>query len=290
MKTLLPPGTYIAAVSGGIDSVALLHMLHSKRAHRLIVVHVDHGIRSDSHEDARFVQGLAAQYELPFEMLRLELGADASEGTARTGRYAFLRSMATKYEADAIVTAHHQDDQIETAVINMLRGTMRRGLVALRSREDIRRPLLTMTKQEIREYVMKHQLEWCEDSTNASDKYLRNRVRARLHGSLTTAKRTQIVSLLQTIEADNALIDTQVAELLHPFETALPRVYFSEIDAGVLFELIAQWLRLHQAIFDKNTIVRICNGARTLQTGAKIDVDKHYYCLLTRSEIILTRR
>ena len=78
---------YIVAVSGGVDSVALLDMLARLSDHELIVAHFDHGIRSDSAEDALFVSGLAEQYGLPFEMRREELGSNASEDLARTRRY-----------------------------------------------------------------------------------------------------------------------------------------------------------------------------------------------------------
>src|SRR5690606_26701133 len=104
---------YIVAVSGGVDSVVLLDMLSKKTEHELIVAHFDHGIRPDSHEDAAFVQKLAQRYGHTFEMKREELGAYASEATARERRYAFLGALAKKHQA-AVMTAHHLDDLVET--------------------------------------------------------------------------------------------------------------------------------------------------------------------------------
>lgn len=290
MHISLPAGTYIIAVSGGVDSVVLLHMLQSNPAVKLVVAHFDHGIREDSVENADFVKVLAELYGLPFEARREELGPRASEGLSRSRRYLFLRDMMRKHKAVAILTAHHQDDRIETAAINVLRGTRRRGFVSLKSTASLMRPLLSLTKDDIRDYATQHHLEYFEDSTNASMDYLRNRVRARLYGRLSTDLREKLVTLLNTIESDNQQIDGEVGWLMAGRTDRFPRADFVEIDAAVLFELVAEWLRKNDATFDKNTIVRICNGVRSLQTGAKIDIDKFYYCQLTRTEVVLMRR
>lgn len=166
--------TYVAAVSGGVDSVALLHMLTQTSGHDVIVAHFDHGIRADSHEDTAFVRRLAAEYALPFETARVELGPDASEEKARSHRYAFLRDLAEKH-GGRIVTAHHGDDAVESIAINVHRGTGWRGLAVLDS--DVLRPLLHLSKAQLVAYANKYDLAWREDSTNASDAYLRNRVR-----------------------------------------------------------------------------------------------------------------
>lgn len=177
----LAPGTYILAVSGGVDSAVLLDILAKKARDssktELIVAHVDHGIRPDSTADARFVAGLAVHYGLPFELCSLSLGADASEQAARAARYAFLRQITLKYQATSIITAHHADDVVETVVLNIVRGTGWRGLASLRSMPHMLRPMLNVYKKDIVAYALEHRLEWYEDSTNAGDFYLRNRIR-----------------------------------------------------------------------------------------------------------------
>src|SRR5690554_6827257 len=100
---------YIVAVSGGVDSMVLLDMMHSRGDAEIIVAHFDHGIREDSAEDAEFVAKAAEGYGYLFESTREELGKNASEALAREKRYAFLRDLAKKYDAQ-IVTAHHLDD------------------------------------------------------------------------------------------------------------------------------------------------------------------------------------
>lgn len=111
-------------------------------------------------------------------MKREQLGPKASEDLARIRRYAFLREVATKHEAK-IMTAHHADDLVETIAINVTRGTGWRGLSVLDS-SDIERPLLTMTKAEIKDYAKQHELKWHEDVTNSDTKYLRNDLRQKL--------------------------------------------------------------------------------------------------------------
>ena len=166
---------YVVAVSGGVDSVVLLDSLHRHHAQDIVVAHVDHGIRPESGEDMVFVRELAAKYDIPFESIQLELGAQASEEVARHARYTFLRDMKKKYHGH-IVTAHHADDVVETVAINLLRGTGWRGL-AVFGADDIYRPLTKMFKREIIAHAKSRGLEWREDSTNASDAYLRNRIR-----------------------------------------------------------------------------------------------------------------
>ncbi len=165
---------YILAVSGGVDSVVLLHMISQLSEVEIVVAHFDHGIREDSASDAKFVADLAVKYGFEFVSKREELGKDASEELARDRRYKFLREVASQHDA-RIMTAHHADDAVETVAINTKRGTGWRGLAVLDS--DIIRPLLSAQKEHILQYAKSNNLAWREDSTNASDKYLRNRIR-----------------------------------------------------------------------------------------------------------------
>lgn len=163
------------AVSGGVDSVVLLDMLVRRGDARLIVAHVDHGIRKDSADDARFVEALAANYGLLYISTRLSLGKNASENEARQARYDFLTKEAKRFKA-TIMTAHHLDDVVESVVINLIRGTGWRGL-AVMNRSGIERPLLDIPKSDLYDYALENNLEWVEDSTNAEYNYLRNQVR-----------------------------------------------------------------------------------------------------------------
>lgn len=224
---------YIVAVSGGVDSVALLDMMARLPQHELIVAHFDHGIRPDSADDADFVRRLAEAHGLPFELRREELGPDASEELARMRRYAFLRELADRHDA-RIVTAHHADDVVETVAINMHRGTGWRGLAVLDS--DIARPLLDMTKAQLAEYARQEKLEWREDSTNADTKYLRNRIRQSVKHLSADDKRC-ILALRHEQAARKKLIKEEVARLVGK-GPQYRRYFFTHIPTQVALECL----------------------------------------------------
>lgn len=226
-------GRYIVAVSGGVDSVVLLDMLAGQPGLELIVAHFDHGIRGDSADDAQFVGAIARTYGFQFETKREELGTSASEELARERRYEFLRGLAQAHDAK-LVTAHHSDDIIETIGINLSRGTGWRGLAVLDS--DVVRPLLKLSKADILEYARLHQLTWREDSTNASDAYLRNRLRRKM-SQLPADEKNQLQGLhAQQIESKKD-INTEVRSLVGDGPT-YSRYFFTHVDESVGIECL----------------------------------------------------
>jgi tRNA(Ile)-lysidine synthase len=227
---------YLVAVSGGVDSMVLLDMLVKRGNHEVLVAHFDHGIREESREDAQFVKGLAAVYSLPFFTLREELGERANEELARTRRYAFLRKVAKEQNA-VLVTAHHADDVIETIALNCMRSESWRGL-AVFGAEDIERPLVGMTKQELYDYAVKYSLEWVEDRTNATDAYARNRVRRKLAGRLTDVSRQRLLELWNRQMELKREIDQEGERLIASNESS--RYFFIMIGFREAVELLRQ--------------------------------------------------
>lgn len=205
--------------------MVLLDKLVKDGRHTLIVAHFDHGIRDDSFEDARFVEQAAEKYGLPFETTREELGLQASEETARTRRYAFLRKVSEKHEA-VIVTAHHLDDLVETVAINFIRGTGWRGLAVFDAqRSGIERPLIGLEKKELLRYAREHSLEWREDSTNASERYLRNRLRPQVQ-NLTYDQKYQILALNSAQKELRRAIEVEVSDKVDVTVKEQPRYLF----------------------------------------------------------------
>jgi tRNA(Ile)-lysidine synthase len=274
-RIYLSSGCYIIAVSGGVDSVVLLDILRRQTNLELIVAHFDHGIRSDSRQDRLLVEKLAKHYGLTFVYGEAELGPNASEESARHARYEFLRSSMLKYHAKAIVTAHHQDDSIETALINLLRGTNRRGLSSLRSTKTIKRPLLATTKTELIEYALNHNLSWREDITNRDEKYLRNKIRYQL--SLATEKdKKRFLALIQAETIVNDDIDKIITDLLsHQTQPkGLARQWFIELPHIVSKEVLARWLSLNGVSnINRKRIEQLAANLKTASPGKKLDVN-----------------
>lgn len=288
-------GKYIVAVSGGVDSVVLLHMLTREPGLELIVAHFDHGIRGDSADDAKFVGELAESYGLPFEAERVELGADASEAEARTARYAFLKRVQQKHQAASVITAHHEDDIIETAVINMLRGTGHRGLHSLKSRPEILRPLLHLKKADILEYAKEHNLKWHEDSTNADTKFLRNKIRSAVIPKGDAEWRFKMLGHIEKAgvlgEKLDREIDTLLSYAMRSGQATLSRSWFVKLPHKVASEVIVALLRrLKVANIDQHMVERLTLQIKTAKPGKKLDIDKDYYVLMTkRSTRIMNR-
>lgn len=277
MELSLPKGKYVLAVSGGVDSVALLHVLKDTPGIKPVVAHYDHGIRPDSAEDRKFVQDLAQEYGLPFVYEEGELGPDASEETARQARYDFLGRARREHKARAIVTAHHRDDVLETAIINLLRGSGRKGLTALASREGMERPLLGVPKEEVIAYARKHGLEWREDPTNADTDYLRNYVRHNLLPRFDDGNRERLWKIIGGLRTTNAELDDLLAGQLamRSSEGGLDRDWFISLPHTVSREVMAAWLRYHGVRgFDSRTLERLVIAAKTALPGKVFDVAK----------------
>lgn len=289
----LTPGKYLVAVSGGVDSVALLHMLQGQPGVDLVVAHLDHGIREDSHRDRQLVVGLAQSYGLPYVVHEARLGPKVSEATARDVRYAFLRQKMYEHGARAIVTAHHQDDVLETAILNVLRGTHRKGLSSLRSTRDIVRPLLQVSKEALVQYAQDQGLVWHEDSTNMNDQYLRNYIRRHLVPRLGKEGRMQLLSYIAAAEVTNRELDGLLWQSLQqqPAADTLDRRWFMRLPYAVAAEVMAAWLRrLGVSGFDRKAIHRLVVAAMTANPGKAADVDAVHILRISRESLQIVPR
>ncbi|MGH7673809.1 MAG: tRNA lysidine(34) synthetase TilS, partial [Gemmatimonadales bacterium] len=172
------PGAAVVAVSGGLDSVALLDLLAEAALPglRLAVAHADHGIQPGSDAVAGLVERLAARYGVPFELGQLTLGPGTSETVARRARYAWLRDVQQRLGARYLVTAHHRDDQIETVLLRVLRGSGLAGLAGIRARArgGLVRPLLPFTRTELVAHAAARALPVHDDPANRDLRNLRS--------------------------------------------------------------------------------------------------------------------
>ena len=255
-----PYARYLIGVSGGRDSVALLHWLTNLDYKKLIVCHLNHQLRGRSSDaDARFVEKLAKKYQVDFELGAANVPVLAKkkmmsiETAAREARYSFFAKAAKRHRCRMIFLAHHADDLVETFLLNLIRGAGFTGLVAIRESSTRRindaeltivRPFLPVWRKEIDSYVRKHRLRFREDASNKNLDPLRNRLRHRGIPFLEkvlgrnirpTIWRAAAIAVEEENWIDGQLPDSSAVELSVPQVRALP--------VALQRRTILKWLR-----------------------------------------------
>ncbi len=186
IRKLVPAGSHLViAISGGMDSVVLTHLLINMEVqfiYRLTLAHVNHGLRENADKDMKFVQNLSHEWNLPCEIIRLDQhtrkSSESVEAWARKHRYEALEKIRLKVNGDYILTAHHKTDQAETILMRLAQGTGGKGFRGIHPQVDlIRRPLLLFAKQELINYAQQHNLIFVEDETNLDISIPRNFIR-----------------------------------------------------------------------------------------------------------------
>ncbi len=296
MDLVLPkPGSYVIAVSGGVDSMALLDMLQWQRLAdsrcKLVVAHLDHGIRPDSAADRRLVQDVARQHDLPFVFHEGRLGPGASEAEARQARYDFLRGVQRAVGAEAVITAHHQDDLLETAILNMMRGTGRKGLTSLQNRPGLLRPLLGVPKSDLLDYARTNSLDWREDATNLDQTYARNYVRHRILPRFSENDRSQLVTIVTSLSGTNQALDEALAAALASQSAdTIDRTWFNHLPHAVAREVMAAWLRAGACRgFDSKTLERLVVAAKVAAPGKIFHILDGYILRVSADNLALNQ-
>jgi tRNA(Ile)-lysidine synthetase-like protein len=205
-------GKYVLAVSGGADSMTLLDLMARHIGYTLVVAHFDHGLRATSAADRHLVEAAARRYHLPFVTHEAHLGT-ASEAQARAARHNWLREQVEATHALALITAHHLDDLLETSLLNLARGTGRRGLAPMPP-GPVLRPLLRLGRDALRVYAEAEGLVWNEDPTNQDLANPRNYLRHRLLPAAPSEWREAYLKNLGQVAAVNQQIDRNLGILL----------------------------------------------------------------------------
>jgi tRNA(Ile)-lysidine synthase len=323
LRRFAPEGSYLIGVSGGRDSVALLHWLIDLGYKKLIVCHLNHQLRGRSSDaDARFVQKLVGRYNEKFvgQALRLpgagrgkrsarptmqmpridlELGAAnvralakkkkmSIETAARDARYSFFAKAAKRHGCRTIFLAHHADDLVETFLFNLIRGAGLTGLAAMRDvstrRVDnvdlaIVRPLLSVWRTEIDDYVREHRLKFREDASNKNLAPMRNRVRNRiipyLEKILGRNIRQNIWRTAIIAAEEESWIDNELPESTNPY-LSVPR--FRALPVALQRRAILKWLRaqnISEVGFDVVERVRLLADREAPFAKVNLPRDQH---------------
>jgi tRNA(Ile)-lysidine synthase len=292
-EAIQPGDRIVAAVSGGADSMCLIHALQrvaSASGAIIFVAHVNHQMRGEEAEgDARYVCSWAAKHGLPRLILRVDVkraGGQSEEQLARQQRYRALGQACRHFRANKLATAHHADDQVETFLMNLLRGSGGRGLLGIPSERPLDentlviRPLLAATRDEIEAYCHENQLLWRTDATNDSLSYQRNIIRHQLLPQLRAFNPNIDGVLLNTIEhlrMDQELLSDITNEALSQLAIPSPLPFAPKALSVQAFRLLPLALqnRVVLELLPKLAGVKHVKAVLALldgQTGASIDL------------------
>ncbi|HPT69821.1 MAG TPA: tRNA lysidine(34) synthetase TilS [Syntrophomonas sp.] len=245
VQGLIRPGDkIIVAVSGGPDSMALLHILWElslESSFSLVVAHINHGLRPQAGQEQEFVEEHCQRLEIPCYTKTIDVRELARqtktslEDAGRQARYGYFNELLQELQADAIATAHHQDDQAETVLLHLLRGAGMPGLRGIMPRNGkLIRPLLHQSKQNLLNYLQKNQISYCIDQSNQDQTFLRNRIRHQLIPLLQNEYNPRIAEnlsrLAEIIRADNDFLE----QIMQQYWTKLVR---SMDDQGLEIDL-----------------------------------------------------
>jgi tRNA(Ile)-lysidine synthase len=279
----------LLAVSGGPDSIALLHALHATGC-KIHVAHLNHGLRVEATEDAACVEQFCVELGVPCTIGYVDVKTEkrkrggSIQEVARAVRYEFLERMADEVGADVIATAHTADDQAETILLNILRGTGTDGLRGIPERRGrIVRPLLGVTRSQIEQYCAENGLHPRQDASNKSTKYARNEVRLKLLPYLEARFNPQVgralLRLAEIAGSESELLDSMAREWLGQRES-LSVADLSALHLALQRRVLHQWLSAacapREIGFDEVERVRMALAkpfADTLPGGGIIEGD-----------------
>ncbi|MFM7607218.1 MAG: tRNA lysidine(34) synthetase TilS [Prosthecobacter sp.] len=265
-----PEGWALLGLSGGRDSVALLHLLLAAGHRNLVVCHLNHGLRGrESDEDAAFVRSLTEKHGLTCEIAKVNVKAKAVknklsiETAARQARHVFFKRMSRKHGTNHLLLAHHADDQAETILGNILRGCGLEGLAAMELVTDLKnglclmRPLLRVRRTEIDAYVQANSIPYREDSTNASPAHRRNRLRHEALPLLSEIAGRDVVPLLNRLgsiaERDESFLHQESSlwfQSCHEGHMLTKLNTLRDLDPAILSRVVAFWLREYLKLSD----------------------------------------
>ena len=249
--------TVALAISGGIDSMVLYHQLtheYSGTYQKLVLLHVNHGVRTESEEEEQYIKQLGTSNDHTVEVKHLSMGDDFSQGQAREMRYHFFADRCKAHGVDVLLTAHHKDDHFETILHQLL--TNRHLNQSLGIKEDnvingmkVARPLLTLLKEDIRHYQQHNNVHYFEDATNDEDDYTRNYIRHHIAGNIKKNENLHEESLSQVgddFDELKQLADIKASEFLNCFPGGvISRRSFQEQAHIIKVFILQKWLNGH---------------------------------------------
>ena len=279
----------ILAVSGGVDSMALLPMY--KQAD-IVVAHIDHGTRKSSAEDADFVRKKCQEMGVKFYETKLELGERVSEELARKKRYEFLKTIQEK-EGGTLCTAHHLDDVLESIAINLIRGTGWRGLTPFYG-DELVRPfiMLKMWKRDVLKFAGEQNICFRQDPTNYEADYLRNRVREKMV-ELDETARVDIINLFEKQNKLRRKIEKLMTELAK--QTVVGKNFhkkeiFLTADEKVALEVLREICLMHGYSLTRKQLADFLSAIKTYAPHKKFNLPKNHFVTILKNYLMFEEK
>ena len=276
-----PKNQYIIGVSGGIDSMVLMDMCIKENI-PCTIVHIDHNIRQESPDDAQFVKKYAVKNNIPIIIEEIDIPKLAKEKkqnlekVARDERYRIFEKYRKFLGSVATLTAHHKNDLYESVILHKERGSKDLGKIGMRmwdEKRKILRPLLHVSKEDIKKYAEKNKIEWREDSTNKDLQFSRNRIRSKLH-----------LYDVEKIEHDSKVAECKVNEMDRNISKFLNQTVWNvqeitNMGDDLLGHLI---IRLKQKYdedpsYSEKELLSKVASLRKMQSGKKIELTKNIF-------------
>lgn len=279
----------ILAVSGGVDSMALLAMYtHAD----IIVAHIDHGTRKSSAEDANFVRQKCQELGVKFYETKLELGEGVSEELARKKRYEFLKTIQ-ETEGGTLCTAHHLGDVLESIAINLIRGTGWRGLTPFYGDELVRPFIISkIWKRDVLKFAGEHGVCFRQDPTNYEADYLRNRVREKM-AELDETARANIIELFEKQNELRGKIEKLVTELAK--QTIVGKNFhkkelFLTADEKVAIEVLREICLMHGYSLTRKQLTDFLAAIKTYAPHKKFNLPKNHFVTILKNYIMFEEK
>jgi tRNA(Ile)-lysidine synthase len=296
--------TYLVGVSGGLDSRVLLELLLQFGFSKLIVCHLNHGLRgSASRADAEFVERLAKRLQLP--CISRTIGAwpkDMSiEAAARLARHRFFADAAKEFKTNRVFLAHQADDLIETFLFNILRGTGSLGNATIESETTLQvdeqslsiiRPLLSIWKVELQEFASRNRLRFREDATNSESLYTRNRIRnlliPEIENILGRPVKRNLFRLSQVAREEEKLLDKATPKIWEQESISVRdiRVLPVALQRRAIHRWLS-WLEIPDVGFEEIEAVR---GLVEHEKPAKTNLPQDHFCRRKEGRLFLERK
>jgi tRNA(Ile)-lysidine synthase len=292
----------IVGVSGGMDSMCLLHLLY-KSGYSIVAAHFDHSLRDTSSDDARFVQNASDLWGIPFELKRMDVNKYCKEHcqnieeSARNLRYEYLFDTAKNKGASAVLVAHHADDQVETVLMHFIRGAGLSGLKGMKYISLLRqfsktipiiRPMLDVTRKSIEIYCEENKIPFVMDKTNTDITFFRNRLRYELIPQMETYNprfRETLIRTTHSLQADydliNDLVSKEWEKVIIEIQTKFIKLNLARLrtqSKGLRWNMIIKAIKILRPDirdFDQSVLIRLDELITGAINGKRIDLINH---------------